>query len=420
MVLSLYFKAILGIQRIFHFETLDDPGFALLSGGKKVISRSRLGELIRKAPIRGLTRFMNATAPRIKRAASQLFSIDEHAIPRFTRKFRIAKGFHTIRNKKMKVEKLTFAFHIASRQLISLVVSNGKAKLSCLAKQLMASLRRRNRGACLRLILDAAAAQNHDQLLEIALQDNQVTLVRTPRRPSYRKAWQEIPAESWTELEEPGPYKGAAGKRLAIAETTTIVQTKDRSRSCETRTIVVRESRKRGKERWHALWIFGDDDTPPYELVQEFRSRQHHEQIYRVMLHDIYVDTAPSGYNKQSRNPQRPGFKKNALTLYSWVAALATNTLLTFTELLPERFHRAHPRTLRRWFLNTTAELYLGDGTLIVYLKPKRLRSLWCILVATANRRNIRIPWLNNRRLILSLDKPPARRRPEISTDLDT
>ena len=198
------------------------------------------------------------------------------------------------------------------------------------------------------------------------------------------------------------------------------MQTRDRSKSRETRTIVVREARKRGKERWHALWIFGDDDTPAYDLVQEFRSHQHHEQTYRVMLHDIYVDTAPSGYSKQSRDPERPGFKKNALTLYGWVAALATNTLLTFTKLLPQRFHRAHPRTLRRWFLNTTAELYLGDETLIVYLKPKRVRSVWGTLVALANRRNIRIPWLNNRRLILSLDKPPARRSPEISTDRDT
>ena len=37
LVLSLFFRAALGIERIFHFETLDDLGFALLSGGKKVM-----------------------------------------------------------------------------------------------------------------------------------------------------------------------------------------------------------------------------------------------------------------------------------------------------------------------------------------------------------------------------------------------
>ena len=36
-VLSMFFKAIVGVERIFHFETLDDPGFALLTGGTKVL-----------------------------------------------------------------------------------------------------------------------------------------------------------------------------------------------------------------------------------------------------------------------------------------------------------------------------------------------------------------------------------------------
>src|SRR5262245_15712691 len=46
LVLSLFFRAALGIERIFHFETLDDPGFALLTGGVRVLSRSRLGGLV--------------------------------------------------------------------------------------------------------------------------------------------------------------------------------------------------------------------------------------------------------------------------------------------------------------------------------------------------------------------------------------
>ncbi len=411
LVLSLYFKAVLGIQRLFHFETLDDLGFAFLSGGKRVIGRSHLGTLIRKVPIRGLKRFINATTPRIKRADSQLYSIDEHAIARFTRKFAIAKGFHTIRNKAMKIEKITFAFHLASRQLIGLVVSNGKAKLTSLTKQLLPSLRRRNRGAALRLILDAGAAQNYEELLKTALRDNQVTLVRTPRRKPYTDAWKKLPNTDWTEFEEPGPYKDAPSKKLALAETTTLVQSNDRKLCCQVRTIVVCETASKGKQRWHGLWVFGDTYTPAYDLVKEFRTRQHHEQTYRVMLHDIYVDTAPSGYNKRSRNPKRPGFRQNALTLYSWVAALATNTLLTFTELLPEQFTRAHPRTLRRWFFRTTAELYLGDGTLIVSLQPKRLLHVWAELVASFNRRHIRLPWFDNRRVIMSLDASSAQDR---------
>ena len=404
LVLSLFFKAVLGIQRIFHFETIDDPGFALLTAGKKVISRSRLGQLIRKVAMRSVTRFMRETAVRLTQAAFHCFSIDEHAVARFTRKFRIPKGFHTIRNKKMKVEKLTYAFDLLGRKFVSLVVSVGDATLPTLVKKLLPTLRRKARGAPIRMVLDAGAAHKHDELLKVALHENQVTLVRTPRRKAYREQWKQLPSDAWTELHEPGPYKNAPPKRIEIAETTTTIKSKKDSTCHDVRTIVVRESTKRGKLRWHALWIFGDDETSPYDLVREFRTRQRHEQAYRVMLHDIHVDTAPSGYNKQSSDPGRPGFKQNALTLFGWIAALATNALLEFTESLPRRFYRAHPRTLRRWFFCTPAELYLGKDALIVLLRPKRLISIWQALVERANRRNTRIPWLDNRRLILSID----------------
>ena len=58
-----------------------------------------------------------------------------------------------------------------------------------------------------------------------------------------------------------------------------------------------------------------------------------------------YVDTAPSGYNKQSKDPARPSFLRNALTLYGWVTGLATNLLQDWSLSLPASFHRAHPRT---------------------------------------------------------------------------
>ena len=52
LVLSLFFRAVLGIERIFHFETLDDVGFALLTGGMEVLSRSCLGGMVRAVTTR--------------------------------------------------------------------------------------------------------------------------------------------------------------------------------------------------------------------------------------------------------------------------------------------------------------------------------------------------------------------------------
>jgi hypothetical protein len=47
LVLSLFFRAVLGIERIFHFETIEDLGFGLLTGASRALSRSRLGGLVR-------------------------------------------------------------------------------------------------------------------------------------------------------------------------------------------------------------------------------------------------------------------------------------------------------------------------------------------------------------------------------------
>jgi len=406
LVLSLFFKAILGIQRVFHFETLHDKGFAILSGGTRVLSRQVLGGLVRAAPVRGVLRFMRRTEPRVTLSPVLPVSIDEHAVPRFTRKFDIRKGFHTIRNKHMKVEKLFFSFQVATRQLLSLVVTRGNAGLAALTAQMLPRLRRRARGAQIRLILDAGAANDHAALLSLADHPNQVTLVRVPRRPVYRKAWQALPEACWTRHEEPGRYQRAPAKIIHLAETHTMIGPKNGKVSV--RTIVVREQAGRGKERWHALWVFGDELTDPYQIVQEFRTRQHHEQRYRTLLHDAYVDTAPSGYDKKSKTPSRPGFKQNALTIYAWVAALATNVLETFEDSLPADFRHAHPRTLRRWLFNSPANLYLTKNTLVVLLdsvRPRHLRSVFESLIDATNRRRIRIPWLANRRLILSMEQ---------------
>ena len=214
-------------------------------------------------------------------------------------------------------------------------------------------------------------------------------------------------------MEEPGPFTKAPPKVIHMAETRMQLGASSKdpaARQADVRTIIVREQARRGKERWHAIWVFGDEDTPSFDLVREFRTRQHHEQTYRVLLHDAFVDTAPSGYNKKSKNVRRPGFQQNALTLYSWIAALATNALDALTRSLPKQFLHAHPRTLRRWIFNLDADIFLGNDTLIVLLHPRRLHGLWQDLVRRANRHPVRIPWLENRRLILALDRPGARR----------
>lgn len=148
---------------------------------------------------------MKCTTPPITRAHFHHVSIDEHVVPRFTRKFSIRKGYHTIRNKHMKVEKLSFAFHTGARWLLSLLATPGNVGLGQVALRLLPSLRRRTRAAQLRVILDAGAAHDHSQLFALADHPRQVTIVRVPRRRAYREQWLRLPKHLWREVQEQGP-----------------------------------------------------------------------------------------------------------------------------------------------------------------------------------------------------------------------
>jgi hypothetical protein len=412
LVLSLFFKAVLGIQRIFHFDTLSDTGLALLTGGYRILSRRKLGGLVRAVSTRAVATFVRLTQPAVEAAEQLWLSIDEHTVARFTRKFLIPKGFHTIRNKKMRAEKLFFSFETAQRTLLDLVVTPGNGRLSRVASKMLSALRARCR-ALVRVVLDAGAAHNHRELLELADKlQHQVLLVRAPRRSAYLKRWKALPEHLFTSYEEPGRYKGAAPKRIHVAETSTPLRADKDSPVRHVRTLIAREEKRRGKDRWHALFVFRDNATDALSLIQEFRARQHHKQTYRILLHDAFVDTVPSGYFKKSPNPDRPGFRKNAITLYSWLAGLAVNTLRSLTAALPPQFHLAHPRTIRRWWLHFPAELYLSDKALFVILKPRWFRSWWQQHLLYLNAKKIRIPWLGDRLVLYSLDALPRAEPP--------
>jgi hypothetical protein len=396
-VLSLFFRAVLGIERIFHFETLDDLGFAILSGGKKVMSRSRLGGLVRAVKTAGVKEFAQATEGlRALRGKVETLSVDEHVIARFTRKFKIAKGFHGIRNKKMRAEILSYLFWPKAHRFLSLLVSRGNAKLVDLTIDFIRALRSRVRLRELRVILDAGASTSNDDLRRLDRFRKTVFLIRAPRRPGYVNAWKKLPRDRFTQHEESGRFVGAKAKEIEIAETTTTIKGIPRP----LRTVVVRERALKGKDRWHSLFILHDNITPALDLLHEYRTRQHHEQGHRIGVHDLWIDTSASGYPKNGR-PDRPGFRRGPFMLYAWIAALAWDALRALGDDLPQRFHLAHPRTLRRWVLMRDADLILTPTHLLVVLTFTKRRAWLRPLVQRFNKAEVALPWLDGRRVAM-------------------
>jgi len=54
---------LVGLRRIFHLETAEDPGRGRLTGGRRAWSRQRFGAWLRALPAPAVTRFLRDSAP---------------------------------------------------------------------------------------------------------------------------------------------------------------------------------------------------------------------------------------------------------------------------------------------------------------------------------------------------------------------
>jgi hypothetical protein len=301
----------------------------------------------------------------------------------------------------MKVEKLFAWFDVRGRQFLRLWATPGHVELYQVARRAIQRLRRACGGAPLRVYLDAGASRDDRTVAALLRGTPGVTvLVRAPRRPSLMRRWRALPAAAFQRVPEAGPYTGAPPKLLRIAETRTPLAG-DGPRQRGVRTLVAVEGGGRTKERWHVLYT-NDRRQRPYPLIQEFRTRQRHEQGHRIGVHDLALDAVPSGYDKASA-PHRPAFRPAALTFAAWTKALTANLVEWLGTQLGRKWAHAHPRTLRRTFLNRPGTLRETPRALVVELDPFPQQEALRPLVDAVNRARVHLPGLGGkqRRLLM-------------------
>jgi hypothetical protein len=98
-LLSSAFALVIGLERVFHLDEMEDPGFALLTGGRRCPCRYAVGGWRRHLPWYEVEAFCRRTSPwQLIQGEAALLSYDEHTIPRWTHKFHIKKGYVTTRN----------------------------------------------------------------------------------------------------------------------------------------------------------------------------------------------------------------------------------------------------------------------------------------------------------------------------------
>jgi hypothetical protein len=414
-LLTSVFAPVIGLERIYHLDEMEDLGFAVLTGGTRCPSRHQVGGWRRHLRWYEVDAFCKRTSPwYLIEGTDALLSYDEHTIPRWTHKFHIAKGYVTTRNKYMRCEKLFYSYDVRNRRYLAVRATPGNWGLQDVAVPLVRQTLSRGQPEHMHAIFDAGAGKSDAgvrALWDLALESDgrlDVT-VRACRYPHRVALWKAVPAEQFSVYYEDGPYVGAKDKEIRLAQTTTVL--KGESAAQAVRTVICREVvAGPKKDRWHPLHT--TSLMEPVEVLGEFRQRQHHEQSYRVEVHDEFVDAAPAGYDKDSPDPVRPRFQRGGLQMIGWLVALVYNAVANLAVELAGDWLDCHVRTIRRTFFNRPGTMYLTPEALIVCLDPFSGQEALIPVIDEFNAQRHRLPWLANRPVVLSLTPHPHRRGP--------
>ena len=96
--------------------------------------------------------------------------------------------------------------------------------------------------------------------------------------------------------------------------------------------------------------------------------------------------------------------------MIGWLVALVYNSVADFAEHLVGDFQGSHVRTLRRMFFNRPGTLYETAEALIVHVDRFGGQEALMPLVDVFNAAGHRLPWLDNRRVVISLAPTDYRR----------
>ena len=407
------FGLVVGLERVFHLEEMEDVGFTLLCGGRECPTRQRVGAWRRHLPWYEVDAFCRRTCPwQLIQGQDASCSFDEHTIPRWTRKFRIGKGYVTTRNKYMRCEKLFCSYSLEARRFLAVRGTPGSWGLDEMAIPLTQQVLRCGQPRSLHAFFDAGAGKSDARvraLWDLAeTTDNLEITLRACRYPHRLKRWKQLPSGLFVSVEEPGLCKGAPPKEIRLAETATILKGETAEQAI--RTIVCREVRPGPKaDRWHPLYTTAE--ASPLDTLTAFRQRQHEEQAFRVEVHDEFVNAVPCGYDKQSPDRKRPRFHRGPLQMIGWLVALVYNAVADFAEELDGNFVGKQVDTLRRKFFNRSGRLYCTPEALIVYLDPFAGQEALIPVIDNFNAARHRVPWLENRLVVVSLS-PKSRAGP--------
>jgi hypothetical protein len=123
-----------------------------------------------------------------------------------------------------------------------------------------------------------------------------------------------------------------------------------------------------------------------------------------VEVHDLFLNAARCGYDKDSPDRKRPHFCRGPLQMIGCLAGLLYNACADFAAKLGSAWEGAQIRTLRRTFFNRPGTLYCTPTSVIVYFDREFSEQAELLsLIDRINAEHHRIPWMDDRLLVLSI-----------------
>lgn len=198
---------------------------------------------------------------------------------------------------------------------------------------------------------------------------------------------------------------------LKLADTTTIVK------DCEKpiRSIVLRNDTPGVKEKWWVLFT-SDTDSSAEAILEEYPTRQSHENAYRTLKHGHHGDALPKAYrlerveNQQGEKRQTVSthIEKKDLWFVAWLKGLAMNLIQDFGDALGGHFSKMTSPTLVRKFIKRPGYLRIVGNQLHVILDPFDGDIALSDWIQHINEQQLQIPWLGNLVLQISIAEEPA------------
>ena len=418
--------SILGFSRFFHlddFRSKSDLGLALLTGRVKLLSDSTLWHVLHSLPKEAIEAFYQATAtatidPKDPDSATKV-SLDDHVVPSFTQldpkplgKTRVAT-----RGRSYPAVRLYYYYDLIKQKFIALQVKLASERLSKVLPDLIAHLfDLRKKAGCLtgklRLLFDRGGYKG--SLFAFLMDEDDVIFV-TPavRYASNVAQWEAIPNEEFIDYLPKGMEQFPQEKRpiLKLADTTTIVT------DCKKpiRSIVLRNETEGTKAKWWVLFT-NDKDSSAETILEEYPSRQSHENAYRTLKHGHHGDALPKAYrlerieNKRGEKRQTVSthVEKKDLWFLAWLKGLAINLLQDFGAALGGQESKMTSPTLVRKFIKRPGCLKIVENQLHVVLDPFDDDAALSDWIQYINQKKFSLPWLGNLVLQISIAEEPA------------